>query len=165
MNLGRWCRLLVLAGLCLVPSTAAGAEARYHHAPEDSAILLPDPAVTPGQAVPMDVATLCATKWGLDARHVTERMKAQTYADYGAVKRKGLCCEVDHLVSRELGGADVQDNLWPQPWRQARMKDRVENWLHREVCAGRRSLATAQRAIARDWYRVYLEMLRERAKR
>jgi 5-methylcytosine-specific restriction endonuclease McrA len=43
-------------------------------------------------------------------------------------------CEVDHLISRELGGADATDNLWPQPYTQhpgAHEKDRLENQLHK----------------------------------
>jgi hypothetical protein len=43
-------------------------------------------------------------------------------------------CEIDHLISRELGGADEVANLWPQsyggqPWN-AVLKDKLENRLH-----------------------------------
>jgi hypothetical protein len=64
---------------------------------------------------------------------------------------RGPCCEFDHLISRELGGADVVENLWPQRWVEATQKDGLENWLHREVCAGRMTLKAAQHAIATDW--------------
>ena len=40
----------------------------------------------------------------------------------------------------------------------ARKKDRVENYLHRLVCAGKISLKDAQKAIKTDWTKVYEEM-------
>jgi hypothetical protein len=152
---------VMIAGLIAGPA-AAGPTARYQHAPEDHTILLPDPTVTPGKAVIIDQATVCATRWGLDRRHVTDKMKAKAYIDYGAKKKKDVCCEVDHLVPRDLGGADAQENLWAQPWVQARLKDRLEVYLNRQVCAGRMTLKTAQEAIRSDWHRAYLKMMRER---
>jgi uncharacterized protein YdiU (UPF0061 family) len=54
-------------------------------------------------------------------------------------------------------------NLWPESYRthpwNARVKDALENELHRRVCAGTLDLATAQRAIASNWvvgYRTYV---------
>jgi hypothetical protein len=48
--------------------------------------------------------------------------------------------EIDHLISREFGGADEIANLWPQaygtsPWN-ATLKDKLENRLNKEMCAG-----------------------------
>jgi hypothetical protein len=65
---------------------------------------------------------------------------------------------MDHLISRELGGADNVRNLWPQPYTgpwNARDKDRLENRLHREVCHEGLPLAEAQRMIATDWISAY----------
>ena len=58
--------------------------------------------------------------------------------------------EEDHIVAISLGGApkDVR-NLRPQPWAEARAKDRLEAALHRAVCAGEISLADAQASLAR----------------
>jgi hypothetical protein len=53
----------------------------------------------------------------------------------------------------ELGGSNSVRNLWPE--RFFRRKDRLENRLHAEVCAGERSLREAQRAIARNWLSLY----------
>lgn len=121
----------------------------------------PDPARTPGVTRPLTVQTICATKWGKDARAVTEAMKRQVAATYGLPRAsivgftKGPCCEFDHLISRELGGADDVRNLWPQPWIAAKQKDRLENKLHALVCAGSLSLADAQHQIATDWVAAY----------
>jgi hypothetical protein len=79
----------------------------------------------------------------------------------GKVAREG--CEVDHLVSRELGGADALPNLWPQPYNPkpgAHEKDWLENELHKEVCHGLISLEDAQQEIRTDWYAAYLKRKR-----
>jgi hypothetical protein len=67
--------------------------------------------------------------------------------------------ELDHLIPLELGGCpDCEANLWPQPknvFPGAREKDKVEDYLHHQVCSGALPLAEAQREIASDWYAVY----------
>jgi hypothetical protein len=93
-------------------------------------------------------------------------MKNETYAAYGVERNKGICaggCEVDHLISLEIGGADDIENLWPQPSQPRpgyREKDVLENWLHKQVCTGKMSLAEAQQGIVLDWYGLYLKMKR-----
>ncbi len=63
--------------------------------------------------------------------------------------------ELDHLVPLELGGAPADPkNLWPEahaPTPGSFEKDGFENYLKREVCAGRMPLAVAQEEIASDW--------------
>lgn len=123
--------------------------------------IVPNPKLTPGTTQPITVEVLCATKWGKDARHVTEKMKRDIAAAY-SLKRsqvvaygKGKCCEFDHLISRELGGTDDVKNIWVQPWVAAKRKDRLENRLHVLVCKGELSLPEAQHAIATDWPAAY----------
>ncbi len=87
-------------------------------------------------------------------------MKARAYAEYGVTNIVGRH-EVDHLISLELGGADVVENLWPQPYSPrpgAHEKDAVENYLHELVCAGKMDLQEAQHAIAVNWLDVYVRM-------
>lgn len=146
--------LIILATLFMIAPAAAGD------------LTLPDRDLTPGVATELTVKEICGKKWGKDRRAVTTAMKRHVFAAYGlsgntdkactpdAHKRR---CEIDHLISRELGGADDEKNLWPQPygskpWNAVR-KDRVENRLHVEVCAGTITLEQAQKEIADD-YRV-----------
>src|SRR5437879_9784796 len=96
---------------------------------------LPDLAKTPGVVrQELTVAQICKTAWGRDRRHVTEAMKREVFAAYRMTNDKPPCpCEVDHLVSRELGGADELHNLWPQAFGtkwNAHLKDKLENRLH-----------------------------------
>ena len=47
--------------------------------------------------------------------------KNLVYQKYGTAVCQGVCsgpqgCEIDHLISLELGGANTEDNLWPQPY-------------------------------------------------
>ena len=135
---------------------------------------MPDLTVTKGTVALSSKSDVCGKKWGKDARHVTASMKNQVYSEYGTSPGKGVCalkthtgkngqsvkegCEVDHLISRELGGADSVDNLWPQPYTQhpgAHEKDWLENQLHKEVCAGTITLEDAQQEIKIDWYAAY----------
>lgn len=113
---------------------------------------LPNAHVTPGEVRPLTVAVVCATKWGLDRRHVTTAMKRHVANEYGVPWEDRWLYEFDHLIPRELGGADTEANLWPQPLPEARMKDREENSLHRTVCNGGMALAAAQ-AHMRQWGR------------
>jgi hypothetical protein len=70
-------------------------------------------------------------------------------------------CELDHLISLELGGADTLENIWPQCGpdkvtlreRYFKQKDAVENYLAAQVKAGTISLHDAQWGIANDWTR------------
>jgi len=113
----------------------------------------PDPTLTPGVVRPLTKTAICTTAWGRDRRHVTEAMKRQVARAYGVSWAKRHLYEFDHLVPRELGGADDVQNLWPQILDpDARLKDREENRLHRAVCAGTLSLDAAQQQM-RTWGR------------
>jgi hypothetical protein len=142
---------------------------------------LPDPDLTPGVASDITKEELCNKSFHTrDERLVTDDMKKQVYAAYKITPGKGVCakkpnvntgrpeaCEIDHLISLELGGANDIKNLWPQPYTQhpgAHEKDGLENWLNKQVCSGAIKLADAQKAIATDWFAEYQIMLKAKAK-
>lgn len=120
---------------------------------------LPDPALTPGRTTNATREEICEPGYTRKVRSVSESMKRRIYSSYGRTRQKGVCCEVDHLIPLELGGANAKENLWPQPWNGnpaqnqwgAKEKDQLENRLHRLVCSGKLDLPTAQQAIAHDW--------------
>jgi hypothetical protein len=130
---------------------------------------LPDSNKTPGMARQgLSKASICATKWGKDERFVTAAMKTKVFSLYGYLgyqdKRcvpdaHGKTCEIDHLISRELGGADDVSNLWPQaygstPWN-AHLKDKLENRLNKGMCAGHITLQQARDLLMHDWRIAY----------
>ena len=113
----------------------------------------PNSTDTPGTVTSESNTILCDPSWHTSQeRHVTEREKRDVCARYNQlVGCPGKGYEIDHLVSLEIGGSNDEMNLWPQPIDQARVKDIVENELHRKVCSGAMTLQEAQQGIAKDW--------------
>lgn len=130
--------------------------------------VLPDAHCTPGATNPAvtqgDIgSTICKPGWSTMVRHQSGpsiKDKLAAMGQYGIGSLPTGTFEYDHLVPLELGGA-VNDprNLWPEYFyltrngqpAGARVKDTVENVLHEQVCAGTRTLRSAQIAIAHDW--------------
>lgn len=143
---------------------------------KEAAGVLPLRSLTPGATNPKITqanigSTICSRTWSTKSVRDTQStptQKATTYAKYQIPKPKNntganQTCELDHLISLELGGADSLNNIWPEcgpngvtlNQRYFKMKDQVENYLHAQVCAGNMSLADAQDQIATNWNQVY----------
>jgi hypothetical protein len=136
-----------------IPAATAG--------PPLPATARPNAMLTPGDVFPTaTVAQICVSGYSSRVRDVSEREKDDVYAEYGIAHHTTGEYEVDHLVPLEIGGSNDIKNLWPEPALPApgfHQKDVLENKLHDLVCAGRLDLATAQHAIASDWYAAYLQ--------
>jgi len=114
--------------------------------------------------------TICKSGWTATVRPTStyiSSLKKRQIVDFNLQDTTLGDYEEDHLVSLELGGSpDDPNNLWPEPYTAsipdggARTKDQVENYLHREVCAGRMSLNDARLSIVTDWYAVYVNDLK-----
>jgi hypothetical protein len=175
------CSALILFGVLILilllrnrqTEIGSGPGVYYHH----GKVLLPNPRISPGEVRTTDLSVVCGES-AQDFRNTSESLKKQVYAAYDTAPHKGVCedatrrtkkgkdisegCEVDHIISLELGGADTKENLFPQPYNPpsgfgAHAKDRVENYLHEQVCKHGMSLPEAQKKIATDWYQVYLD--------
>ncbi len=124
----------------------------------------PNPNLTPGDVFAgVGAAQICVKGYSSKVRDVSTEEKDQVYAEYGIFHHAAGEYEVDHLVPLELGGSNDIKNLWPEPALPTpgfHQKDVLENTLHDLLCAGRIPLATAQHAIASDWYAVYLYLVR-----
>jgi len=131
---------------------------------------IPDPRCTPGAINPtVTLAVLQGGKFrtGCERNQASSvAAKNQTYDEYDVPhpddnRGRNQVCELDHVVSLELGGADTVDNIWPQcgpdhvtlAKRYFKIKDGVENYLAVQVRDGNIDLKTAQRGIAKDWTR------------
>ncbi len=120
---------------------------------------LPDPACTPGDILSdATVAQICTPGYSSQVRNVPDSVKNDVYEEYGITSHQPGQYEVDHLISLELGGSNDIANLWPEPAEPRpgfHEKDKVENYLHDEVCSGAMSLQDAQLLIAHNWLAAY----------
>ena len=102
----------------------------------------------------MDALRGCGRGYSRSVRHTSGQLKCQVYIEYGIDRNVGHY-EIDHLIPLGIGGADTPENRWLEsrdtaPWN-ADVKDRLENYLHDQVCAGRIDIREAQKAVAADW--------------
>jgi Protein of unknown function (DUF3761)/Protein of unknown function (DUF2510) len=156
------------------PSTVRHTNRAMHWPPGQVVItptgaVLPNSVRTPGATNPVVTQatigrTICVAGWTDTVRpssSLTTALKEDQLASGYAYKgdRSTSDYEEDHLISLELGGSPSSpSNLWPEPYNTtegARVKDAVENKLHALVCEHTISLATAQRAIAANWWTAY----------
>jgi hypothetical protein len=131
---------------------------------------LPNPTLTPG-AVNARVtqatihSTICVSGYSSSVRppeSYTEALKFRQldrgYNLGGDTRASDY--EEDHLIPLEVGGSPTSvKNLWPEPWHttwNAGRKDTLENTMHRLVCDGAVSLATARRVFTTNWIAGYL---------
>lgn len=67
--------------------------------------------------------------------------------------------EEDHFISLSLGGHPTsENNLWPQYElgnSGALKKDKLETFLHSQLCKNKISLKQAQLEVGKDWYKYY----------
>lgn len=125
---------------------------------------LPNGQLTPGATLSVGQAEICKPGYAGQTRNVPASVKKSVYLEYGLTPGEAPCpCEVDHLISLELGGANDIKNLWPEPYHLnvngfemgAHEKDKAEDATHRAVCGGKISLEEAQKQIATDWTVLY----------
>ncbi len=138
---------VVVAGALLVAGAAALSRSKGH---------------VPSYLLNADVrqstirTTICTpgyTKTIRPSNDYTHRLKmSQLGDDTQYVDKDPSHYEEDHWIALEVGG-NPKDyrNLWPEPWDDARKKDKVENDLHSRVCSNKMSLAEAQWALYTQW--------------
>ena len=146
-------RSLIVATLLAAPLLLGGAHAQ-------SWPLYPDPTLTPGDFFPdVTAADVCTPGYATAARHVTKSERDAVFAEYGDPQDSSEYT-LDHFIPLNLGGSDAVTNLWPEPVAVpgSHEKDKVEDFLHLQVCSGAMSLDDAREAIRSDWYAVYLQL-------
>ncbi len=128
---------------------------------------LPDKDCTPGDIDPKVTQdnigqTICVSGYTKTVRpsvSYTNNLKIKQIQEYGYQDTNLKDYEEDHLISLELGGNPTSEsNLWPEPYNvtnNAREKDKVENYLHDQVCSGKIILKEAQFKIANNWEEFY----------
>ncbi len=112
---------------------------------------MPNPKRTPGRIARREQ----------DQRGVTLKMEKKVFARYRLPWSRRLEFKIDHLIPRELGGADSIDNLWPQslitkPYGPER-KELLTQTLLARIAAGQMTLAQAQEQIRKDWIDAFID--------
>jgi hypothetical protein len=128
---------------------------------------LPDLKCTPGALNPNVKQstirkTICVPNWTDTVRpsaSYTNRLKVQGITDSGCADKRLSSYEEDHLVPLAVGGSPRSPkNLWPEKYAGkwgARVKDKLERFLHDRVCDRTMRLSTARRQF-RDWKAAFL---------
>jgi hypothetical protein len=124
----------------------------------------PDRRCSPGAYYSgLTKTVICSSSFHTSStRHVPDSEKHEVEIEYGlAPKPYGSTLEIDHIVSLELGGSNDAANLYPEEATFANnapgfhVKDKLENAVHKAVCAGTISLRSAQQQIASNWEKLY----------
>jgi hypothetical protein len=156
-------RTITIIGGAVLLAVTAFAQPLAHYQKDSDGVILPDPQATPGATLSVTMHHLCTPGYTKTVRNVTPQEKQHVSALDGAKVQPKVCCEVDHLISLELGGSNDLTNLWPQPYAPtpgAHEKDKLENALHKAVCDGKLTLQEAQKQIRTDWYAAYKKMIK-----
>lgn len=134
---------------------------------KDPEAFLPDSNCTPGVVNPLVTQanlsqTVCKSGYTTTIRppqSYTAPLKLKQIQEYGYSDTNPHDFEEDHFISLELGGSPKDPkNLWPEPGRSYNEKDKVENYLHKQLCSGQITLIQAQSAIKTNWYKVYISI-------
>jgi len=144
-----------------------------------AAPVIPD-AQSPGAVDPMVTQeniheTICAPGWSKEVRPsrnwsspIKQRLLRQQHPDADS-----RAFELDHRVPIEDGGCpNCVTNLWLQPWRDphhhvcqfdvlpdAACKDRLENYVHRQICSGKMTLDQGRAVFLGDWTKAYQSLI------
>jgi hypothetical protein len=124
-----------------------------------TAPVLAEPALNPAVIEATINETICTPYYAARVRlpwYTMARIKLRLLKERGESWLDAPKYELDHIIPLCLGGAAGDlSNLQLQPWEEAKKKDRVEAQACRCVCAGKATLAEAQRDLATDWRAAY----------
>jgi hypothetical protein len=150
-------KITIIAVLILLIFGATSSFADYGVQAKTShciASVLPDPACSPGAVLTTDIKTICKVGYTATVRNVSTATKKKVFQEYDIPYSEHSNYEVDHIISLEIGGSNDISNLFPESYtihNGARVKDTFENYLHKQVCAGKISITDAQYEISTDW--------------
>jgi hypothetical protein len=125
----------------------------------DGGVSLPNIRLTPGAVATTNANVVCSLPKHGDGVGMPAAEQTAVYDAYGYVavsqQRKYI---LDDLVPLDLGGAQVQSNVWPAALRGTGFYEKVQtdHILRDLVCRRLISLPQAQRALERDWYTAWL---------
>lgn len=138
---------LAVAGVGVVMAGTAGLVASQTNAHMRSPV--------PGINTQVSLSKLCTPGYTRTIRppqSYTTALKIKQLRQWNYKDQNPSHYEEDHFIPLELGGHPTDpENLFPEPWSEARAKDRDENALHAQVCTHHMGLLDAQHEIVRRW--------------
>jgi len=123
---------------------------------DDPESFIPDPSCTPGSTNPEVTqdniqSTICVRGYTKTIRpplSYTAPLKIQSIKDYGYRDTNPKDYELDHMCPLEAGCSPTDPkNLWAEILTGkygAHAKDKVENWVHSQICSGKMTLQQGQ---------------------
>jgi hypothetical protein len=79
----------------------------------DDVAYLPNPQLTPGDALDVTTSDICVPGYSFKVRDVPTMVRDQVYQEYGIASHWSGQYQVNHLISLEMGGSSSIRNLWP----------------------------------------------------
>ena len=119
---------------------------------------LPDSACSPGAVLTTDIKRICVVGYTKTVRNVSTATKKKVFQEYDLPWSTHSNYEIDHIISLELGGSNDISNLYPESYlisNGARVKDKLENYLHKQVCNETITITEAQKEISSNWIQYY----------
>jgi len=115
-------------------------------------------AINPDVTQANIMQTVCVPNWSLSVRPPTSYTNALKLSMLKALGLPGTISvyEGDHRVEIAGGGAPRDPrNIWDQPMDEARLKDRLEAFEHRQLCSGKISLKDEQAIFLGNFWKAY----------
>jgi hypothetical protein len=111
--------------------------------------LRPDNQCTPGDYDRLPITQVCTSK---DRPSLPAADRRRILARYGLATWSGADGELDHRVPFFLGGRTNVANIWPERGPIPNVKDRLEFYVYRRVCADHTMrVRTARLIFLGDW--------------
>lgn len=115
-----------------------------------------DRALTPGDIETSDPDVIChpgysraQRVWNMQGPEAYMTLRRQVFERYRIPYSDRTRYELDDLVPLCLGGRQSLANLWPERWREAIEKDRIEREMCRQVCETHTEDAVRR---AQEWF-------------
>lgn len=122
---------------------------------------LPNPKLTPGAVRTTDTKDICSH--GTRELRLYNKDRERSHERYAYILHTFNIQEqhirqkyqLDHLIPLGIGGADEENNLWPQPRDEAELKDRLEFRMRDMVCKEGYPVGKLQEEIRTNWWDAY----------
>ena len=118
--------------------------------------------ITGGIILTNDLNLICSKGYTTTVRDVPQDVRLKIYEINGVSypQPRGMY-ELDHVIPLELGGGNGIGNLQLEardPRPGSLEKDRVENYLHKQVCSRNMDLEEARNQMKNNWTNVYFRI-------